>query len=272
MVVARKRRRNATTAPQRVPPTDEGRESLPPGPRRRNVLGHPLGDSPLWRQHHHDMISLTRQRAGWYALMADDISDLSPGRMDDGFLLVARDLFRAFVAARLLPPQLLLVEQAIEESYGKARLQKSAEPFPFRLNVSKLARVFGCRRAHLADLHSRLVKAGIFVKDGDLYRINKDYRLWRGADGSPALSAEALEWCVEGKTRRPAVSSPADRVSATEDTLSSTEDVLSGGQGVRYGGQSNFAGVSATADRGCPLQRTGRGRPPRTPHRGTGAR
>jgi len=205
------------------------------------------------------MILAGRQRAGWFAIMTGDSdltsSDLSPGRMDDGFLMVARDLFRAIVAARLLPPQMILVEQAIEESYGKARLKRSADPFPFRLNVSRLARACGCKRAYLAELHSKLVESRIFVRDGDLYRINKDYRDWKEADGKPLLSREAIEWCAEGKRRRLDLSPTADTLSPTADTLSPTADTLSPTADTLTG--HNEAGVSPTADRGCPLQRTG---------------
>lgn len=231
------KRRIARKAPQRAAPTREGREAQSPGPQLRSVPVHFLRGA-----HHHDMILAGRQRAGWFAIMTGDSdltsSDLSPGRMDDGFLLLARDLSRAIAVARFSPAQHLLIQQAIEESYGKARLKRSAEPEPFRLNVSAIAKVGGFARPYLAQQHLELVACGLIVKDGNLCRINKDYRQWKDAKGEPRLSEDAVAWCRDGKIRKTKSSCIPDTLSCIPDTLPTMPHVMDTGQCVMDTGQT----------------------------------
>ena len=221
------------------------------------------------------MISLTRQRAGWYALMAgttDVDPDLSPGRMDDGFLLVARDLSRAIAAARFSPAQHLLIQQAIELSYGRARLEKSDTPYPFKLNVSGLAKVGGFARSYLAQQHADLIACGFLVVVDGLYRINKDYRQWRDAKGDPRLSEDAVTFCRDGKIRRNQLSDIPDTVSGIPDN----DGVRNTGQSVRYTrhpvrntGQAEpvkiLAPLSGIPDTHCQVYQTPSGVPPGPP-------
>ncbi len=221
-----------------------------------------------------------RERAGWFAVMTGDstTTDYAPGRMDDGFLLVARDLFRAIVAARFSTAQHLLIQQGIEESYGKARLRKSAEPLPFRLNVSELARITGFARSYLAQQHAELVACGFLEAVDGLYLINKDYRRWTGSDGSPRLSESAVAWCLDGKTRRNGLSGIPDTLSGIPDTsapVTEEETVRYTRHPVRYTRQDeplkNLAPLSGIPDTPCQVYQTPSDAPPRTPHRGTRA-
>jgi hypothetical protein len=135
-------------------------------------------------------------------------------RVTGNFNQVARDLERAMVAARFAPAQALLLQQAREESYTRAKVRGLSEPLPFRVNFSALARALGFHRTHLNEQFVAMVARRVFVPVGDSsYLINKDYRQWADAAGRPLLSPGAVAWCGQalgGKSRRRGASEKTD--------------------------------------------------------------
>jgi hypothetical protein len=150
------------------------------------------------------------------------------------FNRTAPDFHRALAAARFPPAQFLLIQQAHEESWTRASLAKSGEPFPFKLNLSALARALDLSRPNLTGQFASLVACRVFLEAGDgTYRINKDYREWLDAQGRPRLSPRDIQWCYDAYriwTDRAGVSSAEDR-GCTELR---TGGVRNSGQGV-YG-------------------------------------
>src|SRR4051812_17455936 len=76
-------------------------------------------------------------RAGG-GFVADEDVKKKVSRVTGNFNQVARDLDRALAAARFAPAQVLLMQQAREESYTRAKLRGMTEPLPFKLNLSGL--------------------------------------------------------------------------------------------------------------------------------------
>jgi hypothetical protein len=115
-----------------------------------------------------------------------------------GFNRIARDLDRAISVAGFTAAQHLLIAQAREQAWGPATVDNGGEAVSFTLNLSGLARVSGLDRSNLSNQFRALVGFRVFLDQGDgSYRINKLYRKWRVADGSPRLSRDQISWCLE---------------------------------------------------------------------------
>ncbi len=107
-----------------------------------------------------------------------------PGKLKNGFNMIARDLDRAFVLALLGTYEAIMLQHVREESWAASlRRRRKGEPMPDPMpckpNVSSLARQTGLNRRLLARGLGDLTAAKILTRlaDGSV-RINKDYCSW----------------------------------------------------------------------------------------------
>lgn len=159
----------------------------------------------------HDTVSMTSHFA---RIARHDMTDAAhperPGKLKNGFNITARDLDRAVVVAGFGDLHMLLIEQARELSYARAKLAKIDDPLPFAINISALARDTGKDRKWLTVRFHDLVRYRVFLplSDGG-YLINKDYRQWLDDDGNPRLTVRQIAWC--GSTRLPVAGLPQSK-------------------------------------------------------------
>lgn len=138
-----------------------------------------------------------------------------PGQLRNGFNITARDLDRAFAVGGFEPIQAILIQQARELSYATAKMAGSAEPFPFQIPISALARDVGCSRQWLTKHLQELVRYRVFLIRERLYWINKDFRTWLDALGKPRLDPVQIRWCESVR-----------RKYVNQDALTGNQDVL----------------------------------------------
>jgi hypothetical protein len=129
-----------------------------------------------------------------------------PGEILNGFNMIVRDFDRAIGYARLNGLQTFLLQRAREASWTEATLEgignnELPPAKPFRLNVSRLARMLGCSRRALQVAHGELFDIGIFVPVArGLARIGKDYRRWRDpSTNTRLLTDEAIRESADAK-------------------------------------------------------------------------
>jgi len=122
-----------------------------------------------------------------------------PGNLTaNGWSKIARDLDRAFGVARFSGTESFLIQIAREESWVKS----SGEPRPFRLDLAAISAETSVPAKSLREAHAALVAKRIFVAEDRSFRINKDYREWVDATGSPLLSPAQIRYAAAAATLR----------------------------------------------------------------------
>jgi hypothetical protein len=107
-----------------------------------------------------------------------------PGKLKNGFNMIARDLDRAFVLALLGTYEAFMLQNIREDSWAAPlrKRKKGAplpDPTPCKPNVSALARKSGLSRCLLSRGLNSLVDARILTRQADgSILINKDYSQW----------------------------------------------------------------------------------------------
>jgi hypothetical protein len=145
--------------------------------------------------------------------MAQVASD-GPGKLRDGFNMIARDLDRAFALAFLSPNEHVLLQYVREGSWvmpllGRQKGDPLPDPVPFRVNISALADEKCLDRTRLSKAMSSLLESRILVRvDARSVLINKDYTSWifpgtGDASDEPRFKEQQLANIRDSRTLRP---------------------------------------------------------------------